>query len=120
MKNLIGMAVAATLFIMTPMTARATELRIMKLDGKGTWSQSGVSQKVILVESLSVSGIFLSVGSESSSCLVAVQDLATAASLVGAISSDSIVECYTYSESQVNGRTTFLSQGKVGILKNLN
>lgn len=106
MKNLILAAVT----VLVTQSAMASELRVMKFDGKNTYNPAG-QEKIQLISASNVgSTSIINAVTASMMCQVLVANIGEAAAVISAISSKSILECYVRDENKVGGRTQFLTR----------
>ena len=107
----------ATLTFFVTQLAMASDLRIMKFDGKSTYTPSE-EEKIQSISASNVDGTsIVTVITASTVCQILVSDVSEATSIVSAVSRNSILECYAREEAKRSeGRSQVLTR-EIRIIK---
>ena len=82
----------------------------MKFDGKNTYNPAG-QEKIQLMSASNVGGTaIVNVVSASTICQVLVANIGEAAAIISAVSSQSVLECYTRDEKTFGGRKQIVTK----------
>ena len=100
----------AVLAILVAQSTFASNLKIMKFDGKMTYNPAG-TEKIQLISASNVGGtVLVNVVTASTICQVSVANIGEAAAIISAVSPHTTLECYTTGEKKVGFQTQILTK----------